>query len=286
MNMITRLLLLLLCSLAIASSFGLQLKTAQGSDSKKDRLNHRALRGLVEPSATVTLGMLAEGVLLSGAREEGDFVRADDIIASLESVAEKASLQMSEKRASSTLNRALAKKRLELASLEYKRLLDLYNEDAATRKELDEARLTKEAAAINHLVEIEALEIARLAVVRDRASFARRFLRSPIDGYIIKRYREPGEIVHALDPRMFQISCLDPIRVRLDCPAETARSLIVGAPARVIDSNHPDAPLPARIGQISPVIDAASNTVLIRLELANPKGRLKAGMGVHVEFGS
>ena len=70
---------------------------------------------------------------------------------------------------------------------------------------------------------------------------------------------------------------LDPLRVTFGLPTGHARRLRVGDRATIllVDDNTPVA---AEIEMISPVTEAESGTVRVKMRLANPDGKLRAGV--------
>jgi cobalt-zinc-cadmium efflux system membrane fusion protein len=58
----------------------------------------------------------------------------------------------------------------------------------------------------------------------------------------------------------------------------------VGDHAEVRLAAYPDRPLHARVGKIMSLLDPATRTAKVRLELANPNGLLKPGMFATAKF--
>lgn len=284
MNVRTRISLVSAGALVVAIAGTTGAGSSDSQDTHEPASERRVLHGLLEPSETATVGMLAEGILLANSAKEGDVVHEGDVIAMLESAVESVALRMSEIQGASTQQIRLAQKRLELAQIEFKRFTDLIRKNAAAEHELVTARLQAEAAEINVAIAMENHELARLRAERDRALFERRILRSPIDGQVIKRHRQPGELVHNLNPLVFDIAKLDPIRVRVDCPGDLIHETSVGDRALIYAPRLPKEGLAARITFVSPVLDAASDTFLIHIEVPNTEGKLVAGTRLSVEL--
>lgn len=77
---------------------------------------------------------------------------------------------------------------------------------------------------------------------------------------------------------------LNPLRVEVIVPVSWLGKVSVGAQAEIL----PEAPMNsvhvARVTVVDPVVDAASGTVGIRLELPNPEYSLPAGLKCKVRF--
>jgi len=77
----------------------------------------------------------------------------------------------------------------------------------------------------------------------------------------------------------------DPLRVEVIAPVALLGKIAVGARAEM----QPEAPVagsyPAIVAVVDRVVDAASGTFGVRLELPNPDYRLPAGLTCKVRFG-
>jgi len=99
---------------------------------------------------------------------------------------------------------------------------------------------------------------------------------------VVKRHFSPGEYVQE-DPIML-LAQIDPLRVEVVVPVELYGRVEVGMIAGVEWEIPTGGPHSATVTIVDPVIDAASGTIGIRLELPNPDYRLPAGTKCSVEF--
>lgn len=124
--------------------------------------------------------------------------------------------------------------------------------------------------------------LAELELNRSIAELNQRTLRSPITGVVVKRFLHPGEFVNR-NP-ILELAQLDPLRVEVFAPISLLSKLAVGMRAQVM----PEAPVggthAARVTVVDRVVDAASSTFGVRLELPNPNYRLPAGLKCRVRF--
>jgi Cu(I)/Ag(I) efflux system membrane fusion protein len=107
-------------------------------------------------------------------------------------------------------------------------------------------------------------------------------VRSPVDGQVIARAFSPGR---SLEPGMeyFRIANLDRVWIVADVPQADVDLLRPGATARVAFPGRP-AELTAVVSAVPPQFDPASQTMKVRLELANPGAVLRPEMWVDVEL--
>ena len=107
-------------------------------------------------------------------------------------------------------------------------------------------------------------------------------MRSPITGVVVERFQSPGEFASAKP--ILKLAQLDPLRVEVFVPASLLGKIAVGMRAEVM----PDAPVhgvyKARVTVVDRVVDAASSTFGVRLELPNRAYRLPAGPKCTVRF--
>jgi multidrug efflux pump subunit AcrA (membrane-fusion protein) len=124
--------------------------------------------------------------------------------------------------------------------------------------------------------------LAELELQRAAAALDLRLLRSPINGVVMERFLSPGELVR--QSPIVKLAQIHPLRVEVFVPVSVFGKVAVGMKAHVM----PEAPIGgvhvARVKVVDRVIDAASGTFGVRLELPNPDHRLPAGLKCKVRF--
>lgn len=210
---------------------------------------------LVEPYVEVEIGSGVPGILDQVPVDRGDRVRKDQVVAELRSDLERASYN-------------LVKARVEYAARRVERSKELYRRQMISIEERDE--LETEHA----LLELELIEAEERLKLRT--------IRSPLDGVVVKRHFSPGEYIQQ-DPIML-LAQIDPLRVEVVVPVTLYGRIEVGMTAGVEWEIPTGGPHFATVTIVDPVVDAASGTIGIRLELPNPDYRLPAGTKCSVEF--
>lgn len=203
---------------------------------------------LLEPSMVVAVASPVSGVVHRIHRERGDQVRVGDKLFELESTAEQATL-------------ALASARLRLAESKSARHQALIREGILSEQEGDELKAE--------------LELARAARDEAQAMLARRTVLSPINGVVLKRLMAAGE--QAAGNPVLRLATLNPLHADVTLRASAYGRLKPGMPVRV-SAGEGLPVLGGRVRQVDPVIDAASGTFSISVELANPGNRAPAGL--------
>jgi Cu(I)/Ag(I) efflux system membrane fusion protein len=112
---------------------------------------------------------------------------------------------------------------------------------------------------------------------------ANRVLRSPINGVVLEKTAvsgarfAPGEV-------LFRIADLSSVWVQAEVAEQDQGALHVGQSASVSVDAYPGERFSGKVGFIAPVLDGASRTVKVRVELPNPQGRLRPAMYARVEL--
>lgn len=155
-----------------------------------------------------------------------------------------------------------------------------------TRVELNEARIAFERAERLRQGELlsEAeyettaarFETAKAQVEGNRIQLAYTEIRAPFDGLIVTRYVKFAENVGVNTP-LFRISDFDPLLCPIQVPERELSSLRVGQSAHLTVESWPGTRFEAQVLRLSPVIDAATGTVKVTLEVQG-QGKLRPGM--------
>src|SRR5262249_12489107 len=109
---------------------------------------------------------------------------------------------------------------------------------------------------------------------------------APISGTIIAQNVASGAGVKSLDnaPDLFTIADLSEVWVLCDVYENDLSRVHTGDQAEVRLAAYPDRALRGRVAKIMSLLDPATRTAKVRLELANPNGLLKPGMFATAKF--
>ncbi|MFQ5643823.1 MAG: efflux RND transporter periplasmic adaptor subunit [Thiogranum sp.] len=232
---------------------------------------------LIEPDKVVLLSLAVEGVLAEVAVDRGDAVQTGQVIASLESSVEQAVVAQIRMQAEQGSEVSLRKAELALARRKAGRIEDLFKHRNASAQERDEARTDVDIAVARLGQAREAKRLAELELARAEAALARRSLRSPFDGVVVERYHVAGEYVE--NEAVVKIARIDPLRVEAILPAERFGAVSPGQTASLsLVLGGREVVRSARVERVDPVLDAASGTFAVRLQLPNSDGAVPSGL--------
>jgi RND family efflux transporter MFP subunit len=240
---------------------------------------------LIEPNQVVEIRSSTEGVIESISVKRGDRVTAGQVLVKLESNAEQSATEMSRYRAAMEGRIATARNRLDFATRKVERQQNLHEQRFISSQTRDEAEAEMRIAQSELQDAIENQELARRELTHNEDLQKRRILRSPFDGVVVDRLLNPGDLAEAGTGRkaILKIAEVEPLRVEAVLPMAAHGRLRVGGYADVMPEG-PGGRHRARVTVVDSVLDSASSTFGVRLELPNPKGALPAGIRCKVEF--
>lgn len=194
------------------------------------------------------------GVMLQLLAEEGDVVRAGQVLARIDP--DRARLEMERNRAT-------------LRKLEnnYRRSQELLAQKLVSAEASDQIRFDLESAKASF--DLAQLELSYTTVV------------APISGVIAQRMVKPGNLI-ALNAPMFRIVDNSRLEGVLNVPERELATLKVGLPVRMVVDAIPGQVFTGTVDRISPVVDAGSGTFRV---VATFKGSqtLRPGMFGRIE---
>ena len=239
---------------------------------------------LIEPNRIAEVGSPVVGVVDRMLVERGDFVLEGAPIAMLRSEVERAALHVAESKAVAAADIEAAIADFDFARQRRERAEDLFSKKFIARQALDQAQ-TEASIAQQKLAEArEQQGIWKRELALAQARVAERTVRSPIDGVIVERYVSAGERVE--EKAIVRIARINPLRVEVVVPASFYGKVSVDDIASVTPDLPQANPLDARVTIVDRVIDAASNTLRVRLEIPNPDNSVPPGVRCRADFGS
>ncbi len=213
------------------------------------------LEGMIEPYLVVNISSQTPGIIDQVLVERGDVVKKGQIVANLRAAVEKADVELAEAQV------AFSKRKLG-------RNEQLFEQQHISANEKDEIETDmKKGEAL--------LEEAK-------AKLEIRNIRSTVDGVVVKRELAAGEYVG--EKPIVTIAQINPLNVEVVAPVRRYGSITRGMLAEV----RPEAPVggsyTGKVVIVDRVVDAASGTFGIRVELPNPSMTLPAGLKCRVRF--
>ncbi len=234
------------------------------------------------PMTQVEVGSPVIGVLTGIPVERGDHVKRGQAIAQLDAQLERASLNAATQRSKNSGDFAATQTAAQHAQRMADRAQELFNQHFISATDRDKALAEAKIAAMRLQQADEQREVARREVAVAQAQLDLRTILSPIDGVVADRYMSPGERVE--NKPILKLAQIDPLRVEVVVAARRFSDIKPGLEAVVTPELGGLTGLPARVTTVDAVIDAASNTFRVRLELPNPGNAIPSGLRCRIDF--
>lgn len=231
------------------------------------------------PGAEIVISSELAGVILRLPVEEKSTVRKGDVIAELKVDELRAAL------AEARAKTAEAQADLHLAQVEVARAEKLWNQQMGSRQMLERTQRDHDAAQAR-------FKTGQASVRRIGATLAKSLILSPIDGAVIARNANPGEMVEA-GTRLVTIADLGRTRIEAEVDEYDVGRIKVGMPAAVTAEGFdgiawkgrveeiPDQVVGRRLRPQDPGKPSDTRVLLIKIALLEPTP-LKLGQRVEV----
>ena len=170
---------------------------------------------------------------------------------------------------------------LQLAKTNVERSRNLFERQLLPKQTLDdnEARYQAGVAQLDLARAQNNQSKARLDELR--INLANTVITSPVNGFVARRSVDPGAFVSQNVP-VADVVDISVVRLVANVVEKDLNQLESGNATRVQVDAYPGETFTGRIARVSPVLDPATRTAPIEIEIANPSFRLKPGMYARV----
>jgi RND family efflux transporter MFP subunit len=197
---------------------------------------------------------------------EGDAVRQGQVVASID----RRPIEDQRRQTAAALEQASAQ--VENAKANFDRMTQLFTKGIAAGKEVEDAKTQMASATAAREQATAALNTASLQLERTD-------VRTPIAGQVVKRMVSVGEQVDGTAGQpIVQIANLDRVEMAAHVPADYLSRVKLNQRALISTAALTGVDIMGSVIAISPAVDPATNTALVRLGIANADRQLKVGM--------
>lgn len=241
---------------------------------------------LIEPFQRVELRSSVEARIDAVLVDRGSEVRRGQVLVELDSAAEKAALEGARYRAVMEGQVKTAESRVAGAKEKFRRRDALVQEKFIAAQDRDDSLAELQMAEASL---VEAKDNRRLAVLEERRLqelLEQRRIRAPFNGVVTERLQHAGEIAQVGESAraILRLAQTSPLRVEVVLPLALHGQLRPGMAAQVQVEPPLTGRYDAKVNVVDRVVDSASGTFGVRLELPNPKGEIPAGVKCRVSF--
>ena len=194
--------------------------------------------------------------------------------------------QVNQAEASYEVARATVRQReadLVLARTTRERSQSLFSRALVSRQELDDAEARYQAANAQLDLARAQFDEAGARLEELRINLENTVMVSPVDGFIGRRYLDPGAYVTS-NTAVVSVVDISLVRLVANLVERDLRLVEEGVRARIGVDAFPGESFGGRVARIAPVLDPATRTAEIEIEVPNPDFRLKPGMYARVSL--
>jgi HlyD family secretion protein len=244
--------------------------------------------------ATVVGNLIGAGTVevvpkVSG-RLENVFVRLGDRVRRGQEVAKIEDRELLEQvkqaEAAHAVSQATIRQReadLRLARTNVERTRSLFTRQLVPKQTLDDVEARDQAANAQLDLARAQFDQARARIDELKINLSNTLLVSPLDGFVGKRVLDPGAWVTTASA-FISVVDIHIVRMIANVVEKDLRRLVAGAAADVEVDAYPGEVFAGRVARVAPILDPATRTAQIEVEIQNGDFRLKPGMYARVRF--
>ncbi|MGB5823414.1 MAG: efflux RND transporter periplasmic adaptor subunit [Proteocatella sp.] len=260
--------------------------------------NSLSLSGNILPGETVKLAFKNPGVITQADFTEGDFVKAGQKMASIDTKEYNLQVQASASDYESSKMQieseipariSQAKAQLDLTKVTYERIASLYEAGGATKAQLDEITAKKIADENTYKLAMEAealaksrLEKAQAGLELSQTKLSDTTINSPIDGIVMKKLVEEGEVTGAGYP-VVAVGRVNVVDAEIGVSDKDIQDIEIGETVKVYLYGL-NKVFNGVVHEIGPTADPATRTFAVKVAIQNPNFEIRPGMVAKVKI--
>jgi RND family efflux transporter MFP subunit len=237
---------------------------------RKSLNSYLVLNGIVEPERKVEIFARLSAYVKQIVKEEGAFVKENDVLALLDDKEIRISYQQAK------IQLEQARLSLEEAEANFKRSQELIKKDLISEQEFQTTEATYKQRQLDYQNRQESFKDLELQLNWTR-------IRSLSDGYITERLIEVGDRV-TTNQQVYTIEDFSPLLIRVFVPTSDSVKLKTGMPAEVTTEIIEGYIFQGSVKLINPRVDVQTGTVKVTIEVFDETRNLKPGMFVEAKI--
>jgi RND family efflux transporter MFP subunit len=242
------------------------------------------LEAFTEPYRRVAIPASEIGTIAEILVKEGDQISKKQLLARLEYSVLQASLEVAQAAKDALGARRAAEIEVKLREKQLESYLNLHEQGNATQREVDRAESEYQQSLSRFQSVREELEVRRLEYERVKSQIQERMIYSPINGFVVAIEKEVGEFVSPNDPVVMHIVHVAKLKSVFSVPLDAARDLRPGQPVELV-LGYERVPCKGVIEFISPIADAESGTIPVKVRIPNDDYAIRSGIACRWELG-
>jgi HlyD family secretion protein len=255
-----------------------------GSATRGDVAAHLTVVGNLIGLQTVDIAPRTGGRLLSVNVQLGDRVRRGQVLAKVEDreiVEQVRAAEASQEVAKATIRQREAD--LKVAELNFERSKNLFGRQLLAKQALDDAESRYMAAVAQFDLSRAQLSQNEARLQELRINLQHTSVTSPVDGYVGKRNVDPGAMVNT-NTAIASVVEISRLKLVANVVEKDLRMVNAGDQGVVEVDAYPGEKFHGRVARVAPVLDPATRTATMEVEIPNGDNRLKPGMYARISL--
>jgi RND family efflux transporter MFP subunit len=248
--------------------------------------------GYVTARRQATVSAQITGALTEVLIEEGEHVKAGQVLARLDDTAQRASLAQSAAQVQAAQALLVQfQAQLEQARRDLKRSQDLIDRQLVSQQALETARTQVETLEAQVASQRKQVELTQAGARGAQVQLDYTTVRAPFSGVIIAKAAQAGEIISPISAGggftrtgVGTIVDMDSLEIEVDVNEAYINRVQSEQPAQAVLDAYPEWTIPAHVIAIVPTADRSKATVKVRVAIEQKDPRILPDMGVRVSF--
>lgn len=239
--------------------------------------------GTVRAAQTSQVSSQTMGNIVEIRSHEGDRVQSGEVLATIDDAQPRSATEQAKAALAVAINEvSAADSDLVLAQTTLQRYQQLYDKKSVSPQEFDEIKARHQSAEARRAMARAGEAQASAALTQAQTSLSYAQIRAPFSGVVTERKADAGTLV---SPGMAIFTIEDTRSFRLEVTVDESdiRLVHVGQVAPVNIDGLENIRLSGKISQIVPVVDTASHSFLVKVELP-AEARLRSGLFGRARF--
>ena len=255
-----------------------------GAAKRGDVAAHLTVVGNLIGLQTVDIAPRTGGRLLSVNVQLGDRVRRGQVLAKVEDreiVEQVRAAEAAQEVAKATIRQREAD--LNVAELNFERSKNLFSRQLLAKQALDDAESRYLAAVAQSDLSKAQLSQNDARLQELRINLQHTSVTSPVDGFVAKRTVDPGAMVNT-NTAIASVVDISRLRLVVNVVERDLKLVSAGDVAAVEVDAYPGEKFSGKIARVAPVLDPATRTAQMEVEIPNGDNRLKPGMYARINL--
>lgn len=252
--------------------------------TRKDMISTVMVVGNLIGAATVDAVPRAQGRLDAVYVKLGDSVRMGQPIAKIED--REIIEQIKQAEATYNVSQATIRQRqadLKLAQNNLERSRSLYERDLLPRQTFDDTDARFQAAQAQLDLSHAQMAQSRARLDELKINLQNTIITAPVVGFIGKRTLDPGASV-GVNTSFISVVDIRTVRLVINVVEKDLRRITQGTAVEVEVDAYPGENFNGRVARVAPILDPATRTAQVEIEIPNQTYRLKPGMYARARF--